>query len=750
MIKECLHQSEVRVKNIEGDGNCLFRAVGSQLYGESSYHDIIRSACMDYVELNKEAFSGFVHEYPSIEDYIQEKRRQGVWGDNIEIQGLSDLYRIPIYIYEKEKGGNLGSDWSGNHGIERSPQDVSRVVFKDNEEFVYRLLCKIEPRFSKLLDRLKSNYSNTRPIRLLYHDELHYDSLFFKREHQTPIINLDIGVVEAKGINDFKEYKLLEIKQASPEYNSVSPRAKNSSQKPTRVVQSSASLYSQLRKRGTRPFLSHLESSSESDYFISKSPLFSSATNRYRDEPDSVFKGSCLDKISDGEAHFERLSQRSEQLYSKFISDSKSFSEKQPEKPASSSKAKPLNTAHLGVVDRYARDVQLSSHQKELKKLLTKDLPALSSLPISGKNKVHLEIRFYLKMDERTWPEGVSDRSKKIIEALTSDKPFNGRVSEHFEHDFSSIFYEYDLSLNSSSIPTIVTVPSCSPSETREIGAFFSSITGETLLLLQEALLHHYSGRTDTLIKWKDSSRESGLYFSVNSDSLCHGDIPDSNGQPMPENSDEDIFEGVGGIFDSQPSHRRRARSLDRSLTPDLDEFVENIYNLSEESPNEKEPLNEYPKIEPTKSAEEHYIDRKKRNPTPGIKNRNKGIDYSLFSRRGPVRTQNKGNESIKLPRFEDSTSSYAECYLEVDGISQYETHHEELESVNSRSRDDEANAPLQTGDNTRKHSSKFKQKRKDKSINNEWKSIQKIMNQQNFRSLDTFNNEISRNYGSL
>ncbi|KAH8584334.1 cysteine protease [Cryptosporidium sp. chipmunk genotype I] len=384
MKEECLLPSEVRVKNIEGDGNCLFRSVGSQIYGESDYHDIIRSACMDYVDLNKESFSGFVHEYPSIEKYIQEKRKLGVWADNIELQALSDLYRIPIYVFEKVRNTKLNASLLEKLRLDGSSGAASDKIFYENKEFVYKLLCKIEPRHSNVLDQIKKYYSNSRPIRLLYHNDLHYDSLFYRREHQTPIINMQIGVIETKSIKSLKIYKTL----TKQEVKSKNFPLEDSNLKTDRINHFNNTSCALLRKKAIKQFSINFGSSSESDNYTAKSPFFLSVKNRYRDEPDSVFEGNCLDKISDGEAHFERLYLKSKQLYSKFISGPKSFPERPIIKPAYFSKIKSLNNTHLGVVDRYARDVQLSSHQKELKKLLTGDSPRPSSIQSPGKKCV--------------------------------------------------------------------------------------------------------------------------------------------------------------------------------------------------------------------------------------------------------------------------------------------------------------------------------------------------------------------------
>lgn len=37
------------VKRMLGDGNCLFRAVADQVYGDSEAYDLIRQMCIDYM-----------------------------------------------------------------------------------------------------------------------------------------------------------------------------------------------------------------------------------------------------------------------------------------------------------------------------------------------------------------------------------------------------------------------------------------------------------------------------------------------------------------------------------------------------------------------------------------------------------------------------------------------------------------------------------------------------------------------------
>lgn len=85
------------VKQTGGDGNCLFRSVSDQLYGTEDYYAQIRKFCMDYISYEKNFFQDYISE--DIDDYIEMKRKDGEWGDDVEIQALSEIYSRPIEIF---------------------------------------------------------------------------------------------------------------------------------------------------------------------------------------------------------------------------------------------------------------------------------------------------------------------------------------------------------------------------------------------------------------------------------------------------------------------------------------------------------------------------------------------------------------------------------------------------------------------------------------------------------------------------
>ncbi|RAL45988.1 hypothetical protein DM860_006142 [Cuscuta australis] len=87
----------LEVKKMLEDGNCLFRAVADQVYGDSEAYDLVRQMCIDYMERERDHFSQFLTE--GFSSYCKRKRRDKVYGNNMEIQALCEMYNRPIHIY---------------------------------------------------------------------------------------------------------------------------------------------------------------------------------------------------------------------------------------------------------------------------------------------------------------------------------------------------------------------------------------------------------------------------------------------------------------------------------------------------------------------------------------------------------------------------------------------------------------------------------------------------------------------------
>lgn len=63
-------------------------------------HKLIRAKCMQYISVERDYFKNFIdggEDY--IDEYIARKSVLGCWGDDIEIQAMTEIYDIPMEIY---------------------------------------------------------------------------------------------------------------------------------------------------------------------------------------------------------------------------------------------------------------------------------------------------------------------------------------------------------------------------------------------------------------------------------------------------------------------------------------------------------------------------------------------------------------------------------------------------------------------------------------------------------------------------
>lgn len=100
------HRPPLDVVPMDGDGNCLFRAVSLQVYGDVTMHMDVRRDCLDYMERDAGHFRDFVTyaEHEEFSEYVARKRMAGVHGNHAEIQAMSELYNRSIEVYVPDHG----------------------------------------------------------------------------------------------------------------------------------------------------------------------------------------------------------------------------------------------------------------------------------------------------------------------------------------------------------------------------------------------------------------------------------------------------------------------------------------------------------------------------------------------------------------------------------------------------------------------------------------------------------------------
>ncbi|XP_004502073.1 OVARIAN TUMOR DOMAIN-containing deubiquitinating enzyme 11 isoform X2 [Cicer arietinum] len=81
---------------MEGDGNCQFRALADQLFHNPEYHKHVRRQVIKQLKNHKTLYEAYVPmEYKS---YIKKMKKSGEWGDHVTLQAAADRFEAKICL----------------------------------------------------------------------------------------------------------------------------------------------------------------------------------------------------------------------------------------------------------------------------------------------------------------------------------------------------------------------------------------------------------------------------------------------------------------------------------------------------------------------------------------------------------------------------------------------------------------------------------------------------------------------------
>ena len=67
------------MKQIGGDGNCLFRSIADQLEGKQKNHEFYRKEAVKYIKDHPDDFASFVDDQ-DLAKYCKKLAKDGTWG----------------------------------------------------------------------------------------------------------------------------------------------------------------------------------------------------------------------------------------------------------------------------------------------------------------------------------------------------------------------------------------------------------------------------------------------------------------------------------------------------------------------------------------------------------------------------------------------------------------------------------------------------------------------------------------------
>jgi hypothetical protein len=104
-LTKVLDLYKAKLRPVEADGNCQFRALAVQLFGDEAQHADLRSRVTKQLAERRDRYEGYM--LGSYEEYLERMAKDGEWGDNVTLQAASDILNRDILVLTDRTGSEL-------------------------------------------------------------------------------------------------------------------------------------------------------------------------------------------------------------------------------------------------------------------------------------------------------------------------------------------------------------------------------------------------------------------------------------------------------------------------------------------------------------------------------------------------------------------------------------------------------------------------------------------------------------------
>ena len=113
-FRQQLQTQSLTIRTMSSDGNCLFRSISDQLYGDSGIsHSTIRSEICNHISNNTDEYQHFLlmdeddEDIMDITSYVDEMREEKTWGSDVEIVAACRVYNVGIKVFSCVHDGGV-------------------------------------------------------------------------------------------------------------------------------------------------------------------------------------------------------------------------------------------------------------------------------------------------------------------------------------------------------------------------------------------------------------------------------------------------------------------------------------------------------------------------------------------------------------------------------------------------------------------------------------------------------------------
>jgi len=90
----------LKIREVIGDGNCLFRALADQLDGDDHTHGRHRQDVVRYITEHRADFEPFIEDDVPFTQHVQNLSQDGTYGGNDSIVAFARLHKLTVVIHQ--------------------------------------------------------------------------------------------------------------------------------------------------------------------------------------------------------------------------------------------------------------------------------------------------------------------------------------------------------------------------------------------------------------------------------------------------------------------------------------------------------------------------------------------------------------------------------------------------------------------------------------------------------------------------
>lgn len=92
----------MQMKEMEGDGNCQFRTLAFNLFGEQAHHAVTRKAAIAHMKKHHDFFSVLFESADEFKEYLRDMARNRTWGDELTLRAVVEAYGCEAHVITSE------------------------------------------------------------------------------------------------------------------------------------------------------------------------------------------------------------------------------------------------------------------------------------------------------------------------------------------------------------------------------------------------------------------------------------------------------------------------------------------------------------------------------------------------------------------------------------------------------------------------------------------------------------------------